>query len=173
LLGIGIGRGTKDDPGGEFTARGGSSASSLERDIGIDVLKRNGDGTFARVEENDEVATTASFAARYRNVGASSSNALVFLVDSKHDVHWLYPAFTDPQMDPASVSIPPAKESQSMGDGVTFSEIAPGPATVVTLLTKQPLTVSQIERRNDVTPDALRRAFPEAVVRALPIRVRP
>jgi hypothetical protein len=60
-----------------------------------------------------------------------------------------------------------------MGDGVTFSEIAPGNATVVTVLTKQPLTVSQIERRNDVTPDALRRAFPEAVVRALPIRVRP
>jgi hypothetical protein len=173
LLGIGIGRGTRPDDAGEFTARGGGSASALERDIAIDVLKAQADGTFIRMEEHEAVATTASFAARYRNVGATNSCALVFLVDAKRDVHWLYPAFIDPRSNPSSIAIPPATAPHSMGDGVTFSDLAPGAAIVVTMLTKTPLSVSQIEQQSDVTPDALRRAFPDAVIHVLPIRVQP
>jgi hypothetical protein len=97
----------------------------------------------------------------------------VFLVDAKRDVHWLYPAFIDPRSNPSSIAIPPATAPHSMGDGVTFSDLAPGAAIVVTMLTKTPLSVSQIEQQSDVTPDALRRAFPDAVIHVLPIRVQP
>ena len=170
LLGIGIGRGTKPADPGEFTARGGASAEAgSRRDVAIDVLKRQ-DGGVTRLRENDEVTPATIFSGEARNLGTAPSSVLVFIVDAKRETHWVYPAYTEPGANPASVSVAPAKDFTSLGSGAAFADLAPGPATVLVVVTSSPAHVDEIERTRDVATESLRRRFDD--IRSIPIRVK-
>lgn len=175
LLGVGIGRGTKPADPGEFTARGGGSATtrSLGRDVAVDVLKADRDAGLSRLIENDDVTPNTGFAADGRNLGSKNACALVFIVDSARDVHWIHPQFSNPELDPSSVQIEPSTTFKGLGngDGILFRDLAPGRANVVVMLTEQPLSVSAVEKLPGLTPADLRRRFPEADIRSFPINV--
>lgn len=166
LVGIGIGRRHSDDG---FTARGMSEGSALARDVAI-TLRANG----RPIAPNDELPPDARFDAMERNIGTSPAHALVFAVDAKANVHWLYPAYESTATDPPSITIASnTRNDLALGTAVAFDDLAAGPLSLVTILSPAPLHVSQIETRGAaLAPDELRRAFPETDVRVLPVRIR-
>lgn len=177
LIGIGIGRGTKPNDDGEFTARGGGAPSAsgpsvnLKRDVAVDIMKSE-DGGFTRLLEWDMATTKTVFAAEGRNLGTKNACVMVFVVDARRDIHWVYPAYTQPDSDPYSVQMEPTQDFKSLGPSVFFDDIAPGRATVVTMYTKEPMPVSVVEKAKGITPEALHRAFPDAEIRTRYVDVR-
>lgn len=174
VVGIGIGRGTRPSVTEDFTPRGGGSAtgSTIAREVALDLFVGAEGGRFERVAPNAEIASDAALLASGRNLATADVFALVFLVDAKNVVHWIYPAWTDPKTDPRAVSIPMSTDLTSLGDAVAFSDLALGPAEIVAVLGPLPMSVSQIEQRHDLAPDSLKRAFPAAEVRSIAVRVR-
>lgn len=119
-----------------------------------------------RLEPGMRVSPGASYVARYANLERAMVHALVFGVDARGVVHWLYPAYVDPGTDPPSVGLPPATEPQVLAESVVLEGAASGPLRLVTIATTTPLWVSDIERLSvrELALPALRARFPRARV---------
>jgi hypothetical protein len=141
---------------------------SLGRDVALDVLA---DGK--RLGPNEEIASTARFSATSRNIGAMPAYALVFVVDARHDVHWVCPEYLDASSHPSSAFIAASPADKALGAGsIAFDDLAPGPGAVVSVLSHEPIAVDTIEAMKNVTPEQLARDLPGADVRSLPVRIR-
>jgi hypothetical protein len=108
----------------------------------------------------------------YRNLDTSGAvYLLAFVVDARGTVHWLYPAYTDASEDPASLLLPPRSEDTPLSDTVVLDTPAQGPARLVTVLSREPLHVSDIESLppEQLSTDALRARLGEVHVSESPL----
>jgi hypothetical protein len=169
FIGIGLRRNTADDG---FTARGGAMVDApLRRSLAVTVQVL--DGNVPRALTNEATVTPKTrFVASHRNTGTTTGHALVFAVDAKRSVHWLYPAYESAGTDPSSVMLAPTEGREVlMGTGVAFEDLAAGPASIVTVLSREPVPVSRIEQLSDPSPGAIQAALPGAEVTSIRVEV--
>ncbi len=159
----------RDDPA--FASRGAANEHTLSRDVGIRLL--TGDKTLSPVTAGATVTSDAAFTGAYTNVHDKPAYVLLFAVDSKGEVHWLYPAYASSAQNPGSVALRRAEAEAVMGTSVVLDAPAPGLLRFVTVVTDQPLHVLDIEglRAGALAKDALERAYPQAVITTLDARV--
>jgi hypothetical protein len=133
---------------GTFTARGGASAASLAREVGLTVFVHPGSAAGLRhvPGPGEEVGAGDGFSFELYNRSGAQVFAMILAIDASGEAHWFYPGWTDPAQDPVSVALPPGSPVFSLPDGVTPENLAPGDLRVVAFFTRSPLRVSQVER---------------------------
>ncbi|MGC4119760.1 MAG: hypothetical protein QM765_35340 [Myxococcales bacterium] len=150
-------------------ARG--SAVEWSRKVGVDlhVLER----PLRKLTPGATLRPGTALTASYRNLDARDAYLLAFGIDAQGEIHWLYPAFTDPQTDPQAVALPPANLDTVLGDSVALDELPPGPLRLITLLADAPLHVSAIEGLPVASrsPEALRARWPQAALTERTVQV--
>jgi hypothetical protein len=144
----------------QFTARGGAVQPELARKVGVDL-------------EVALVDHTARVSGVYRNLLDRPAHALVFAVDARDQVHWIYPSYTDEKTDPAAVVLPP-RTTHAFADGALLDAPAAGRLRIVTVVSPASLRVSDIEqlRAEGRTAAALRDHFPSSDVREQSVVLR-
>jgi hypothetical protein len=167
---------------GTLTARGGGgsltpdhvTAQAIEREVGTQLF-----AVGARAEllpAGAQVSPSTAFVIGYRNLSRSVSLfALVFAVDSAHEVHWLYPGFTVAGDDPAAVALAASDTMRLMPETVVLDGVAAGPLRVIAVISAERLRVSAIEqlRGDELTAAALARRYPAAAVTEQRLEVSP
>jgi hypothetical protein len=151
----------------EFTPRGTRTAP-----VAIVVHALDGKD-LRRLEPGAWVTPATAYVASYRNTGATAY-VMVFAIDAKGDVHWLYPAFTDAASDPLAVQIGETPQPSLFGETVVLDAPASGAMNLVVLVTAKPLRVSDIEQLpiDQRSLDALRMHWPDADVTSTLVDVR-
>ncbi len=169
VIGINVGRRQHEDG---FVARGGAVVDApIGRSVAVTVHALDNDVP-RPLTNNAVVGKDTRFAASHRNTGSTHAYAMVFVVDAKRAVHWLYPAYESLGSDPASVSLAPTEGREAMmGTGASFDDLAPGPMEVITVLSREPIHVSRIERLPEPSLSAIEAALEGAEVRALHLEV--
>lgn len=167
LLGVGVMRRPS-----EFAPRGASSVGArVSHSAGVTVGTTDGTA-MTPIASGARISRHARFVASARNVSGEDAYALVFAVDAKKGVHWLYPAFTSDATDPASELLAPsAGREVVMKSAVVFDDLDAGRLTVVTVLSRTPMHVSQIEKRGALDLADLRKDFPDADVTSIDVDV--
>jgi hypothetical protein len=99
---------------------------------------------------------------------------LLFGVDRRGALHWLYPAYTDGATSPQSVRLSPGAQDGVMTDSVQLESPAPGALTVFALVTREPLSVREIEGLPPaaLSARALQERWPSASVRVKTLSIR-
>lgn len=168
--------GLQDRPRGSeretMAARGGGSdRTSLVRNVGVRLYV--GDSTPVALRDGDEVASDTAYAGAHNNLGSAPAHVMVFAVDSAKTIHWLYPAYLETDTDPASVLVAQSEAEQGFPTSVVLASPAPGRMRIVTLITREPHRVSEIERRSGAAleREALERDFGGAAIEHV-VRVR-
>ncbi|MCP3142782.1 cupin domain-containing protein [Pyxidicoccus xibeiensis] len=159
-------------PHGEGTAlaRGTAAASSLGRSVGV-TFHTPLTGT-TPLAPGAVVPAEAGFGVRYRNVDARGPVFLLaFAQDARGEVHWLHPAHLHEDANEPSVQLEAAPEARTLEEVVVLEEPAPGPLRLVSVVTRAPLGVRDIESLAPEarTPEALRQRWPEASVESLSV----
>jgi len=167
-LAIGVFSPTGDHEAAEFAARGGSTTSGARRDVALSLFESRGDRLLP-VSSGITLPSDAVFALSYATKSARSVHrGVVIAVDAAREVHWLYPAFTDPSHVPEPFELSPGRAETAMPSVVRLQSPAAGPLVVIALLDPaEPTIVQRIEasRPEDRTPSGL-----SALVRAGDVR---
>lgn len=157
---------------GEFFPRGKAGDASLARDVGVQLYTFR--QPLAPLQPGGKLSRHTALTAGLRNLARTTAHLLLFAVDSKHVVHWIAPAFTNADSDPAAYVVPPSSKEQPLASSVTFEDLALGPMRVVAVITPAPLRVSDIEglTPRELSGDLALR-FPGSVVRQVAVEVVP
>lgn len=157
----------------ELVARGAHAASSLSRDVGVQIYAQ--DGALRPLGAASVIGPRTALTAGLRNLGDQPAHVLLFAVDAKNDVHWLAPEFTVPGSDPQAVTVAAATAEQLLPSSVVFDDLAPGSLRVVAVITAQPTRVSQVESLGpqQLSDSGLMARFPRAEVRQILLQVKP
>lgn len=165
-------------PGDEFAARGRPLGLGLRQQVGIRFYalesRAASDSTLRLLEPGARVHANTAYTVSYRDLGGVAPAYLMALgVDSKNVVHWIYPAYTSPDQDPASVLLVPNTQEIPMPESVVLEAPARGPLRLFAILTRQPLRVGILEalRGDELQLSALRQRFPEADIRETTIEI--
>ncbi|WP_164017509.1 hypothetical protein [Pyxidicoccus trucidator] len=154
-----------------WTARGaGPVEATLARSVGI-TFHTPGSGA-APLASGAVVPAESGFGVRYRNLDTQAPvYLLAFAQDARGEVHWLYPAHLREDANEPSVRLEPSAEARAMEEVVVLEEPASGPLRLVSVVTRAPLGVQDIESLPPEarTPEALRRRWPEATVETVSI----
>jgi hypothetical protein len=156
---------------GHFAARGAAAAPSLARDVGITVY--TGTDALEPLAPGARLDAGAALTAAYTNVHPRPVRLLLVGVDGRGTLHWLYPAWVDPATDPSAVVLERAERPKPIPTSVVLDSPAAGTLRVVAIVTEAELHVSDVERLSaaELTRDALRRRFPDAMITELPIEI--
>jgi anti-sigma factor RsiW len=155
-----------DEPSG-LTARGAPLGTSTARGVGVSVLRpsvsRDPVAPGARVRVGD------AYVVRYRNLLPDGVHLLAFAVDAAGAVHWISPAYLDPQTNPASVALAPSATETLLPPAMQLDAPASGPLRFVAILSHSPLRVLDVDtlRGADLSTESLRARWPVADVREL------
>jgi hypothetical protein len=143
----------------DFVARGARQPPSLRRDVGTRIF--TGARSLVALDDGATIDGASPLTASYSNVHPTPAYALVFAVDSKGTVHWLFPAYADERENPESVLLERAPRERLFPTSVVLDAPAPGPLRIVSLITEVPLHVADVDRRGalDLSPRALEGAF--------------
>jgi hypothetical protein len=165
-------RPTPVQPPGEqtWTSRGGPVAASLARSVGI-TFHTPGTGT-APLAPGAVVPAESGFGVRYRNLDTREPvYLLAFAQDARGEVHWLYPAHLREDANEPSVRLSASAEARALDEVVVLEGPAPGPLSLVAVVTRAPRGVKDIESLapEERTPEALRRRWPEAAVESVSV----
>ncbi len=71
----------------------------------------------------------------------------VFVVDAARAVHWIYPAYVDEATNPTSIELEPNSEPRVLAEIVEPDRPASGPLRVVSVTSREPLSVKAVESR--------------------------
>jgi hypothetical protein len=155
---------------GDFQSRGIGGARGIDRVAGIELYALG--GALDPLGDRAVVTSATAYVGSYRNLGSRAAYALVFAIDSTRELHWLYPAFTDPASDPEAVSLGTARDPTLLAESVALDHPSPGALTFVIVVDDHPLHVSDIERLRPEarTVAALRARWPS--LRAITVTVR-
>ena len=159
-------------PRDEFAARGGSERT-VRSHVGI-TLHLLGSGS-PPLLTGQVLAADAPLVAGYRNLlGAGEAFLTVFGVDAAGEVHWLYPGFTQPSEDPASLPLPPSEREALLKESVVLEAPAAGPLRLYSVVTPAPLKVRELEGlpHGELTRARLRSRFPDAQVEEWVVEVK-
>jgi len=95
----------------------------------------------------ETVPTDASLLFYYTNLGNNPFDFLViFAVDAHQNVRWFYPAYEQPGVNPASISIKRGLANVPLPDLIHL-DWAPGPIVIHALFSHLPLHVLEVEAR--------------------------
>jgi hypothetical protein len=129
------------DPG-TFNARGPDKVPWTQK-VGAEVFVL-GDA-LVKLEAGAQVAPGVALVGSYHNVDRAPAFLMLFGRDSQGELHWVYPGFADAKSDPPSVRLLPLQTHQALPDSVVLDDLPAGMLELVTLITREPLRVSQIE----------------------------
>jgi hypothetical protein len=151
-----------------FTARGAPVAWSQK--VGVELWALEGQPR--RLGPGDELPRGVPVVASYSNIDPGAAYLLAYAIDGRGEVHWLYPAFTSPGGDPEALRLDGAVVQRALPDSAVFEDVPAGALRFVTVVTRQPHRLSEIEaaRPEDRTPEAVRRRWPDARVDELTVR---
>jgi hypothetical protein len=151
-----------------FAARG--EAVAWAQKVGVELWALQ--GSPRRLAPGDRLAPEVAVVASYSNVDPAPAFLLAFAVDSRGEVHWLYPGFTDPAKDPQALRLEGSVVQRALPESVLLEEVPEGSLRLVTVVSRTPLHVSQIEAARDAerSPEALRRRWPDARIDDLTVR---
>ncbi|MFT3767915.1 MAG: zf-HC2 domain-containing protein [Minicystis sp.] len=158
---------------GELAARGASSPRSLRRDVGVTVFRAA--DRLVPLVPGEAVGADTTYAASYRNLGPDGTAFLmVFAVDAGRTVHWIHPAYLDAKTDPASVPLAHALTETVLPGAAALDQPAHGALRIVTLISAQPIHVSQIEALGaaDLSLERLRARFEGAEIAEIDLTLR-
>jgi hypothetical protein len=113
------------------------------------------------------IDVTTPLTAGFRNLGETPAFLLLFAVDARSVVHWISPAYTQSDDDPASTRLSGFTREQMLGATVVFEDVSAGPLRVVAVITSAPAHVSDVESLAGTGLSAARltRRLPGAEVR--------
>lgn len=162
---------SRRDDSSEFTARGGVTVQTLRRDVGVTV--HAGADARVRLQDGTAIAPDALLTASTTNIHPRPAHLLLFAVDSRNNVHWLAPAYSDPSTDPESMTIERGDRPRALPTQVVLDHPAEGLLRIVSMVTEKPLHVSDVEKRTGeaLAVSALEQAFPGASVSEIRVRV--
>ncbi len=158
---------------GDFQMRGGTAGSALERRTGISLY-----APFAQrrpLREGALLPTETAITATYRNLDEKRPvYLLVFGVDAQGEIHWLYPAYTEPSSDPEAIRLPFSSAETALPDSVVLENPAPGKMRVFSILTPHPLRVSAIEslKGAELTLAALQKRWTDCHVESISVTLQ-
>jgi hypothetical protein len=154
-----------------FAPRG--AAVAWTRKLGVELWAL--EGAPRRLAAGAPIGPGTALVASYSNVDGAPAHLLAFAFDARGDVHWLYPAFVDPRTDPEAIRLEPAVVNRALPDSVILEDVAPGPLRVVTVVSREPLRVSNVEALppSERSLDGVRGRWPSARVDELPLRFDP
>jgi hypothetical protein len=153
-----------------FTARGGDKVPWAQK-VGAEVfvlsdpLRKLGDGA--------KISSGVALVASTHNVNATPAYLMVFGRDAHGELHWVYPGYEDAKKDPESVRLLPLQTRQALPDSVVLDDLPTGTLELVSLITREPLRVSQIEslQPGERTIPSLHARFAEARIASLSLEV--
>ena len=167
-LWVSLGRGVL--PQQTFQSRGDTRNEGFAHRVGIAVYAPI--AHHAPLREGARIAAQTAFTAAYRNLEQKRSvHLLLFGLDSRGEIHWLYPAFTDANSDPAAIHLPYNPRETVLSDSVVLDRPALGRFRLFSVITPQPVHVSAIESlpRDQLAPAALEQRLPESHVEELDV----
>jgi len=161
-------------PGGDrgaFGARGHSVPWT--RKVGVEVWVI--EPSPRKLETGALFSPTTAIVASYHNVDARPAYMFVFALDARGELHWAYPGFEDPKSDPTAFRLEPLQMHKVLSDSVMLDDLPVGPLELVTLITREPIHVSQIESlpMSERSVARLRTRFATARVDSVSLRVAP
>lgn len=158
-------------PVGTWQARGGAHTASVGRDVGVQLYEAA--PSLRALLPNAAIRPASPLTAGYRNLGTRPAYLLLFAVDLAGAVHWIAPAYTQPGTDPSAVLIAPDPDEQLLPHTVQLEDLRPGALHVLTVISRSPAHVSDIEALEPLGVSAQRitNALPEAEVRELRLQV--
>jgi hypothetical protein len=157
---------------GTFNPRGGNEVSWTQK-VGADMFVLG--GSLVKLEAGARVESGIALVASYHNVDRTAAYLMVFGRDARGEWHWVYPGFQDPKSDPASVTLAALRTRQVLPDSVVLDDLPVGELELITLITREPLHVSQLESLPpaDRTAASLRARFADARLTSVPLQVVP
>lgn len=99
----------------------------------------------------DVVPAHVGFSFELVNRSKLAVEIMLFGIDAAGDLHWFYPAWTDPASNPSAITVAPTSARHPLPDGISPEQPAAGRFTLVSLLRpatpqdRLPLTVQAIE----------------------------
>lgn len=153
---------------GEFTPRGGGTADA-NRYLGVEIFVHPKSQPWKRTPAQTELQFTEGdgFSFIVSNRTGQRRYLMVFGLDSRGDLQWYYP---DAQSPPAgrSIEIAATQTVFPLPEGVTPTEVPPGPFHVVALFSDHPLTVRSVEQQLARTGlGTLSQSFPGSTVQVI------
>jgi hypothetical protein len=148
-----------------ISARGAVSSGRSSTDPAAEVLVVRGDQLLQA--SGRSLGPGDAFAVRYTHRANEPYFFAAFAVDAARTVHWIYPEYVDEATDPPSVPLPFAQLDRLLPEVVQPDSPARGPMQVVSLVSREPVSVKQIEAelRKASPAQPLSAIFREAVVR--------
>jgi hypothetical protein len=143
ILGLALPAGRPGARGETWTARGSSPAVPTIAFADLYYLRKGVMLPLAGATLIDGDA----FVVRCTNRGAASSYLAVFALDARGDVHWIYPAYLDPDSDPQSIPVAAQTRDLMLDEVVEPEAPAVGELRVIALSSDTPLRVHEIERQ--------------------------
>lgn len=155
---------------GVFRPRGAEKVAWTQK-VGAEVFIL-GDA-LVKLEPGAEVSPGVALVGSYHNVSNAPAYLMVFARDVQGELHWVYPGFQDAKHDPESVRLLPLQTRQALSDSVALDDLPAGELELLTLITREPLRVSQIESLPPVerSLSSLRRRFSGARITSLSLQV--
>ena len=146
---------------GVYIPRGGHDAS-VTTDVRITIYTMPGMKPLA-----ESVEPTTAFTGTYTSLLPDKAYALVFAVDAKREIHWVAPAFLDPNEDPSGLVLEKTASETPFRSSVVFEELADGPLSFFSVVTTDEVHVSDVERLppEDRTKERLQARFVHGAVR--------
>jgi hypothetical protein len=150
-------------PAGRFQPRGTAGAALSRR---VDITLHGPPQALEPLDDGAYLTAATPLVAHWRSLERAPVYLLLFAVDARSDVHWLYPAYTDRVTDPAAVPLSHTVDERVMPESVLLEDPAQGPLRLISLVTREPLHVSAIERMApaELRAERLQAHFPDASV---------
>ncbi len=157
-------------PTSTWQSRGGASVESLSRDVGVQVYALS--QSLQPVRPGDTIKMDTALTAGLRNLGHASGYVLLFAVDSRNAVHWITPKYAQEGEDPLATELKRTPEERILPTSVVFDDIAEGAVRIITIVSPNPVHVSQVESlsASELALGNLTHRFQAAEVREIAVR---
>ncbi|MGA9524489.1 MAG: hypothetical protein WBV82_23740 [Myxococcaceae bacterium] len=154
-----------------FHARGGGESETVSQRVGVSLYAL--EDPLRKLDPGANLHAQTGLMAAYRNLDARPVYLLLFGVDARGAVHWLQPGYTDPATNPSSVRLDSGTGQVPLPESVVLGDPEPGTLRVYSLVTREPLQVSDIESLppGQLTAESLGRRWPNAAVTELLLKL--
>ena len=156
-----------------WQARGGQSAPTIARDVGVQAYAFEG-GAARPLTPGAAISRSTALGAGFRNLGVADAYLLLFAVDARGVVHWIAPRYASADSDPEAVRLALTADETWLPDRVVFEDVAPGALRIVSVVTPALAHVSEIEALEAVgaSSQAIMQRLQHAEVRELRVIVK-
>jgi hypothetical protein len=137
---------------GTWTARGRHRAVQVSQPV-TEILAVRGEQL--RPIERQPLSAGDAFVVRYVNPGPDRYYLAAFALDTAGTVHWIYPEYADGATDPGSIPLPTAGQETLLPQVVEPDKPAVGAMQVIALLTREPVSVKQVEATLQQAPSGV------------------